>query len=621
VAPTPERVRAALRALGVRRLLLAIHDAAFPSRPEEDLGQGTPCSAGAADFLAWARDLGFDGIQLGPQGVTSEGNPSPYDGTWFSRNPALLVAPALAEPERGGLVPPERVAAEVAGQPGGHDRVVHGQALAAARRLLAEAAAAFRERRDRGERGAVADLDRELALFRAAHPSWLGRDAVFEALRWERPAPAALPPWPGPGRERQGLLERHAAAVESYALAQLVLHGQHRDLRARAAGLGLALFADVQVGLSERDAWAAHDFLLRGYRLGAPPSRTNPDGQAWGYPVLDPARYWASEEVGRRADGPARAFLRARLSKLLDECDGLRIDHPHGLVCPWVYREGPDPDRAVREGARLFASPDLADHPDLARYAIARPDQLDRARPRHADDWERDLDGAQVERYAVLLDLVMEEARSRRLGIDEVACEVLSTQPLPLRKAVERHGLGRFRVTQKADLGRPDDVYRSENARPEDWVLLGNHDTPTIWQVAERWVASGEGPRQARYAAERLSLPAELRAEGERRMASDPAALAQARFADLFLGPASHVLVSFGDLLGFGEPYNVPGTVSGRNWSQRVPRDYRTRYRALLASGRALDLPRALAAALRARGGPPGLAQALERQAGGIGAP
>ncbi|HEY7723900.1 MAG TPA: 4-alpha-glucanotransferase [Anaeromyxobacteraceae bacterium] len=618
--PVRQRVREALLALGIRRLLLAVHDAAFPSGPDEDLGHGAPASAGGGAFLAWVRDLGFDGVQLGPPGATSEANPSPYDATWFSRNPAALVPAALAGPEVGALVPAERVAACVAARPAGSDRVSLGHALAAARGLLGEAATAFRARRARGERGAIAALDRELSAFRA-RSGWLARDAIFEVLRSARAAPDPLPPWPVAPEAQAALAARHEAEVESYALAQLLLHRQHRRLRALAKGLRLFLFGDLQVGMSERDEWAFEPLLLRGYRLGAPPSRTNPAGQAWHYPVLDPAAYRATGAAGRAEDGPAIALLRARLAKLLEEHDGLRIDHPHGLVCPWVYRAGPDPDRAVRDGARLFSSPDLPDHPDLARYAIARPEQLDRSRPRHADDWVRELDEAQVERYASLLDVVMEEARAAGRGLDRIACEVLSTQPLPLRRVIERQGLGRFRVTQKADLERADDVYRGENARPEDWVLLGNHDTPTIWQVAEQWVASGAGAGQARYAGERLRLPEAERAGWERRVAGDPAALAQARFADLFVGPASHVLVSFGDLLGFREPYNVPGTVSARNWTQRIPRDYRTAYRTLLGAGRALDLPRALAAALRARGVSPALAGSLEQDAGGRGAP
>ena len=121
--------------------------------------------------------------------------------------------------------------------------------------------------------------------------------------------------------------------------------------------------------------------------------------------------------------------------------------------------------RAVQGGARMFESPCLSDHPRLAAYAIARPDQLDLALPRHADRWVHTLDDAQVARYAAQLDVVLAAARAHGRALEDVLCEVLSTQPYPLQRVLEGHGLGRFRVTQKADLSNPNDVYRSENAR------------------------------------------------------------------------------------------------------------------------------------------------------------
>ena len=63
----------------------------FQVCPEEDLGRGTPYSDGAAEFLKFARSLGFNGIQLGPQGITTRANSSPYDGSFFSRNPLSLA--------------------------------------------------------------------------------------------------------------------------------------------------------------------------------------------------------------------------------------------------------------------------------------------------------------------------------------------------------------------------------------------------------------------------------------------------------------------------------------------------------------------------------------------------
>ena len=46
--------------LGIRRLVLQIHDASFPSCADEEVGRGSPYSAGARDFLSFAQSLGFE---------------------------------------------------------------------------------------------------------------------------------------------------------------------------------------------------------------------------------------------------------------------------------------------------------------------------------------------------------------------------------------------------------------------------------------------------------------------------------------------------------------------------------------------------------------------------------
>jgi 4-alpha-glucanotransferase len=228
------------------------------------------------------------------------------------------------------------------------------------------------------------------------------------------------------------------------------------------------------------------------------------------------------------------------------------------------------------------------------------------------------LEDGQVDRYSAVLDVVLDAAREGGHGPDAIACEVLSTQPYPIARVMERHGLGRFRVTQKADLERPEDGYRGENASPADWIMLGNHDTPPILALAEDWVASGASRNQAEYLATRLLAPGEDRASWAAQVAASPSALAHAKLADLFVGPARNVMISFGDLYGSREPYNLPGTVSERNWSARVPADARAAYVERLVRGEALDLPTALARALRSRGAPfvaahQGLIESLER--------
>lgn len=631
-APPATHAREALALLGIRRFLLGIHDAAFPSLPHEDTGIGTPYGDASAALLELARDLGFDGIQLGPQGATTEADPSPYAGTLLSRNPLSLALAPLARAEWGSLLSPRTLAELAASRPGPAARVAYAHAHRAARRAGDEVASAFHAGLGTRRDEPFVSLAREVHRFREENAGWLLRDALFEVLRREHGG-AGFSEWPSPLDRRlvapfpgeedaarariDALARRHAAEIERYVLVQALLHAQHARLLHRARGLGLALFCDLQAGMSERDAWAAQAILLPGWLLGAPPSRTNPEGQAWGFPVLDP-RLRSEPAPGGRAEGPALRFVRARARKIFAEYDGLRIDHPHGLVCPWAYRAGPEPHRAVREGGRLFASPAVPDLPELAAFAIARPDQIDPSVPRHDDRWVTALDDAQVARYSEELDVIVAAARERGHPADAIACEILSTQPYPLRRAIERHGLGRFRVTQKADLDRPDDVYRGENAAPADWIMLGNHDTPPILALAERWVETGASTRQAGYLAGRLLAPGEDRAAWVARIAASPAALANAKLAELFVGPARNVMLYFTDLFGAREPYNRPGTVSDRNWSARLPPDPRGALADRVARGEALDVPRAIARALRARGASflaahRGLVEELER--------
>ncbi|MEZ5963127.1 MAG: 4-alpha-glucanotransferase [Planctomycetota bacterium] len=568
---TPDpAVAEALRLLDKRHVVLVAHDVSFPLSPGEDLGHGSPYSRAGRAFLEQARTLGFDAVQLGPQGRTSAGNPSPYDATLFSRNElALGLADLVDDPELEGLVPADHVAAAVETAAADGRRADH----AAARAAMADVLAASHARLAARPRVAL-----DLARFVRKASAWLEPDTAFDL-----------------GTQPQADRRVHA---ERYALAQWLFHRQHAAWRRWLGGLGMTVWGDLQVGMAPCDVARFRGLFLPGYRLGAPPSRTNPSGQPWGYPVFDPGRFDPDEP---RAEASVIAFLRARMAKMWSEYDGVRVDHPHGLVCPWVYRtDVPDPGAAVQGGARLFESPALCDHPALARFARVRPEQLnpDPTTPRHADDWIVALDDEQVDAYAVLIDTIVgpppTSSRAR------IMCEVLSTMPYPLQRVMQRHGLGRYRVTQKADPDDPHDVYRAENARPEDWIMVGNHDTPSLWRLARTWVVSARGAAEARDLARRLR-PGEDPAPLAASLQQDATALVHAKVADAFASRAQGVKVFFADLCGLDETYNEPGTVGPHNWTLRVPPDF-AGHAARARAGRALDLRRALADALRARG-------------------
>lgn len=610
-------VKAGLEALGVKKLVFGIQDASFPVAADEDPGCGSPRSRAAERLLAFVRTLGFTGVQLGPQGLTTAHNASPYDGTLFSRNVETLALRTFHQDGPfAGLVGEETLhrAAGAAGP-----RSDHARAHAVMRAVLDEAFTAF-------EAGRRADLAASVRAFEARHRAFLIRDGLYEALvrahggttwtEWERdgaPDPDRSL-WSaaekGAEERREALAREHRRELDRYAFAQAIAHAEHAELRRVAGDLRLALYGDHQIGLSDGDAWAYADCLLRGYRMGAPPSRTNPEGQPWGYPVLDPCQY--TDPAG--GPGAALRLLSLRVDKAFEEYDGLRIDHPHGLVCPWVYRAGSGDDpSAVQGGARLFDSPDLPDHPDLARHAIARADQLDRARPRYADDWVRRLDEDQIDRYAVAFDAIVAAATAHGRSRSDLVCEVLSTQPLPLQRVLARHGLGRFRVLQKASLDDRGDVYRPENALPEDWVMLGTHDTRPIWAVIQAWTAETRA-RWTGHLSELLRLAPPDRAALTSRAGRLPAAM----LASLLASRAENVMVFFTDLFGFDESYNAPGTVSASNWTLRLPPTFEAMYTNRVRLGEALCLPRALALALGARGAHGELLDGLSALADGM---
>ena len=547
---------AARQALGLKRLVLQIHDTSFPSHPDEDTGRGSPYSNGARDFFAFTKTLGFDGVQFGPQGQTSRGNKCPYDGRLFPNDfLSVALAPLVHDPYWRGLLPASSLERIVGGRPNGNDRSHHTHAWDEVSSAIDEAFATFRTRAAIDE-----PIDRDFAEFVNQNANWLVRDG-------------------GQGQTR-------------HAFVQFILHQQRHQLRENIDGL--RLYGDLQVGMGPDDARQFASLFHPDYRIGAPPSRTNPEGQPWGYAVFHP------EQV---ASGAAGQFLKERLARMLDGLDGLRIDHPHGLVCPWVYKANTGSDlAAVRSGARFYESFGLPDHPELAQYAIARVEQINEREKRHADRRTFELDDEQVARFSILFDIVIDSVRAAGGDVtSDIACEVLSTLPYPLERVMQRHGLGRFRVIQKAQLDKPDDVYRIENSQSSDWIMMGNHDTPSIWLLARGWCDGSRGVEWAEYLAERLLIPSNQHDDFIRRTSREPGQLVQAIFTAMLASRASHVSVFFPDVFGITGFYNMPGIVNETNWTLRVPPNFAAVYEERRRRGEALDVAWCLQRAAEAR--------------------
>src|SRR5439155_18506752 len=104
---------------------------------------------------------------------------------------------------------------------------------------------------------------------------WLERDALYDVLCGEHRA-SHFELWagdrdlfaadaersPGVRQRRDALANRFAAAIHRYAFAQWIVHRQHDETRAELSRVGFKFFGDLQIGVSETDAWALQSLFL-----------------------------------------------------------------------------------------------------------------------------------------------------------------------------------------------------------------------------------------------------------------------------------------------------------------------------------------------------------------------
>ncbi len=622
-------IKKALKILGKKNLIFIIHDASFPSVAGEDTGRGSPYSIGAEDFYLFIKELGFTGVQLGPQGLTSPVNPSPYDGTVFSKNILSIDLKPLTAPNGYfcGILDKKIYRQALIDNPTDNDSIknsfvkykrictVQEKTLKASYKRFMELVA--------GIDNLQPNLRRSLSKLMAGHSRfiednrfWLESDALFEALRiehgtenwhlWKNRIDSnimkrAVLTSPEGRKRLAGIKHKFSEITGFYRFCQFIVHFQHEKMRRYMVKMRLKLFGDLQVGYSCRDEWAYREVFLDKYRMGAPPSRTNPEGQPWNYPLYDP------EQLFKKSSQKALKLILNRVGKMLKEFDGIRIDHPHGFVDPWGYRASEDdPYKAVQNGARILSSPCLKTHPELQKFSIARLENIntDPLVPPYSDNWVTSLDKRQVNKYDIILGNILKSAEGAGRRQEDILCEVLSTLPYTLQRVIEKHSMGRFRVSQKADPENPADVYRCENALPGDWVMMGNHDTKPVWLVIDEWYSnphSSNLKKRADYLASQL-MPDNNREAFSDSLIKDKGTMAHAMAAQLFACPSENIMIFFADLFGMKAVYNVPGVINETNWHLRVPNSYRQMYYGRLPEKKALNIPLALCMAMRSRG-------------------
>lgn len=600
-----EVLQDALNVLGKKNLTLIIHGNSFPAAEGEDTGFGNSNSTAAKKLIDFASGI-FNSIQLGPAGKTKSCDSSPYTSTIFSNNPLFIDLKQLTTGKWGKILSQETFNEIVENNPRKDSaKTAYSYIYRAQETALKEAFKNFKF-------ATVDGLKEKFDKYRRENSFWLEKDALYEALITENNNdywplwhseidknlfnPKTIEQAMAYGERIKELEAKYVYEIEFYSFCQFVIHCQIEETKEYALSKGIKMIADRQVAFSDRDCWAYQAHFLEGWALGCPPDYFTTDGQAWGFPAMDPEKLF--KEDNSLAEGGE--LLKALFKKMFKENPGgVRIDHIVGLIDPWVYKSGYKPK--IEEGAgRLYSSPE---HPFLSQYAVITEKDLDPDIRADKEKRVKTCNDEQIKLYARLIEkVVIAAAEEEGLDKDSIVCEDLGTLTNPVAAVMEKYDLQGMRLTQFVEPEDEEHPYRCKNIPQRCWMMVGTHDNEPISMWAESKINTHEGYLHAKNLVEDLFPDAENKDDLICKLNSDATFLAQTKIVELFASEAQNIQIFFTDYFGIKDVYNRPGTSGDDNWSLRLPNNFEEVFCNNLQANSAINLPYILQCAIKARG-------------------
>ena len=571
-------IQKALKALGKKNFAFIIHSGSFPAAQDENTGFGSINSNGGREVIDYASGI-FNAIQLGPAGKTKSCDSSPYTGTIFSGNPLFIDLKQLTTDEWNNILSTETYNSIVANNPNKNvNKTAYSYIYKQQNEALEEAWNKFKTIDN-------PQLKKEFENYKLENDYWLDKDSLYEALSIEH-GNDYWPLWesetdknlfnPKSNEEKiefakriNEISKKYEDAIEQYKFVQFVLNKQNEKTREYAKQKNIKMIADRQVAFSDRDTWAYQSLFLEGWMLGCPPDYFSKDGQAWGFPVMNPDRMYNDD--GSLDEGGI--LLKNLYKKMFRENPGgVRIDHIVGLIDPWVYKAGKKP-RIDQGAGRLYSSPE---HPELARFAIARMEDLDMELEADKEKRVKTLSNEQIHKYGRLIEkIVIAAAEEEGLDKDAIVCEDLGTLTNPVAAVMKEYGLQGMRLTQFVVPEKPKHPYRCCNIDERCWAMVGTHDNEPIKMWANSMINTHEGYLHVKNLVDDLFAECGNKDEIITRMTQDAEFLTQTKLVEIFASKAENVQIFFTDFFKIYDVYNRPGTSGDENWSLRLPDNFK----------------------------------------------
>lgn len=590
-------IKKALTALGKKNFVFIMHNGSFPAAAGENTGFGTINSDGGKEFINYAAGL-FDAIQMGPAGKTKKSDSSPYTGTIFSNNPLFIDLKQLTTSKWHKILSEATFNEIVENNPNkGKNRTSYSYITIKQSQAMMEAYKNFVKLNDK-------QLNKEFNKYKLENDSWLDKDSLYEAFSLENGSDY-WPIWknkqdknifnPKSNEEKiefakriDEISKKYAQEIDEYKFEQFILYKQNLETRKLAESKNIKMIADRQVAFSDRDCWAYQSLFLDGWCLGCPPDYFSKDGQAWGFPVVNPEKLFNSDG----SLGDAGILMKNLYKKMFHENPGgVRIDHIVGLIDPWVYKKGKKP--MPEQGAgRLYSSPE---HEELKKYAIAKLEDLDTTLTSDKEKRVKTLTEEQIKLYGRFIEkIVIAAAKEEGLTKDSIVCEDLGTLTNPVAAVMKDYDLLGMKLTQFTVPTEEDDPYRCKNITPRSWAMIGTHDNQPVTVWANSLIHTHEGYLHVKNLVDDLFSEEQDKDSIIVKMTNDAEFLKETKLVELFACKAENIQIFFTDFFNMNETYNVPGTSGDKNWSLRLPDNYKEM--------QTINLPLLLKKAIIARG-------------------
>ena len=573
-------IRKALKALDKKNLALIVHSGSFPAAEGENTGFGSVNSNGGKEVIDFVSGI-FSAIQLGPAGKTKGCDSSPYTGTIFSGNPLFIDLKELTGKKWDYILSEQTYNEIVSGNPNKDtNKTAYSYIYKKQNEALSEAWNNFKEK-------ASKKVMKEFEVYKRKNDEWLDKDSLYEALSIEH-GNDYWPLWNSKtdknlfnpksieekmefGKRIEEISKKYADEIDFYKFVQFVLSKQTEETLDYAKHKDIKMIADRQVAFSDRDTWAYQSLFLEGWMLGCPPDYFSKDGQAWGFPVMNPEKLYKAD--GSLDEG---GILMKNLFKKMfrENPGGVRIDHIVGLIDPWVYKAGKKPK--IEQGAgRLYSSPE---HPELKKYAIPSLDDLDMELEADKEKRVKTLSKEQIKLYGRLIEkVVIAAAKEEGLNKDAIVCEDLGTLTNPVAAVMEEYKLQGMKLTQFVVPEKPEHPYRCRNINDKTWAMVGTHDNEPIKMWADSMVNSHEGYLHVKNLVEDLDFPEwddkdALIVE----LTKNADFLAQTKLVEIFSSKEEFIHLFFSYYFKINDVYNKPGTSGDANWSLRLPDNFKS---------------------------------------------